>query len=219
MSRISGVIALSIGSALVGRPPAVRGACAGHRRATASRIAFTTAVHRVLEAVAVGRDDPGVIGRSQRRHRPVAIEARRAAAAPIRIAAASALPGSRPRSSGPAAGPLLDRGVEEELEVRVGQHDRPDVAAGHDDPAGRGAIRAAGRAARPAARARPRPRDGRIDRRAADLARCGRPRRRGRATGGPRASAASSTSSTSALSATGSSTSTPRCSASHVTAR
>ena len=36
---------------------------------------------------------------------------------------------------GPPPGPLLDRGVEEELQVGVGQDDRPDVAAGHDDPA------------------------------------------------------------------------------------
>ncbi len=46
-----------------------------------------------------------------------------------RTASASSPAGSRPRSSMRRAGPLLDRGVEEQLEVRVGQHDRADVAA------------------------------------------------------------------------------------------
>ena len=48
---------------------------------------------------------------------------------------ASALSASSPRSSRPAPGPLLDRRVEEDLQVGVRQDDRPDVAPGHDDPA------------------------------------------------------------------------------------
>ena len=49
---------------------------------------------------------------------------------------ASALSGSRLALLGSAPGPLLDRRVEEDLQVGVGQDDRPDVAPGHDDPAG-----------------------------------------------------------------------------------
>ena len=72
---------------------------------------------------------------------------------------------------GPAPGALLDRGVEVHLEVRVGQHDRADVAAGHHDPAvarerragGRGAPR--GRPGRPRPRTRPRRPPGRGHRR------------------------------------------------------
>ena len=41
---------------------------------------------------------------------------------------------------GPAASPLLDRRLEEDLEVRIGEHDGPDVAAGHHDPAARGEL-------------------------------------------------------------------------------
>ena len=41
-----------------------------------------------------------------------------------------------PALLGPPPGPLLDRRVEEELQVGVGQDHGPDVAAGHDDPAG-----------------------------------------------------------------------------------
>ena len=52
-----------------------------------------------------------------------------------RTASASSPVGSRPALLDPTRRPLLDRGVEEQLEVGVGQHDRPDVAAGHDDPA------------------------------------------------------------------------------------
>ena len=40
-----------------------------------------------------------------------------------------------PRSLGAPARPLLDRGVEEDLEVGVGQDDRADVATGHHDAA------------------------------------------------------------------------------------
>ena len=103
--------------------------------------------------------------------------------------------GSRPRSSVTPPGPLLDRGVEEELEVRVGQDDRPDVAPGHHDPACRCERLVAARAGRRGARGpqrRPRPRrrpPGRGRRR------CGRRRRRGPGAGGPFASGASSTSS------------------------
>ena len=37
--------------------------------------------------------------------------------------------------SRPAHRALLDRGIEVQLEVRIGQHDRADVTTGHDDPA------------------------------------------------------------------------------------
>ena len=52
-----------------------------------------------------------------------------------RIAAAAGPSGSRPRSSARRRARSVDRGVEIQLEVGVGQHDRPDVAAGHDDAA------------------------------------------------------------------------------------
>ena len=111
-------------------------------RASASRIAPTTAVDGLLERVAVGRDDP--------RRRP-----RSGAARPARVASRSIAPPQRLEDRrglravrvqaallGAAPGPLVDRRVEVDLEVGVGQHDRADVAAGHHDPA----VRARGRA-------------------------------------------------------------------------
>ena len=89
---------------------------------------------RLLERVAVGDDVDRVLGRPQRRDRPV----------PVEVVAAPELGEDEPRLGavgvepallGPAPGPLLDRRVEEDLQVGVGQDDRPDVAAGHDDPA------------------------------------------------------------------------------------
>ena len=73
-------------------------------------------------------------GRSGATARVESSRSRRRSAA--RIASAASARRVEAALLGPAAGPLLDRGVEEELQVRVGQDDRPDVAAGHDDPAG-----------------------------------------------------------------------------------
>ena len=54
-----------------------------------------------------------------------------------RISAAAVPSGAMAPLRRAPAGPLLHRRVEVELQVGVGQHDRADVAAGHDDPAGR----------------------------------------------------------------------------------
>ena len=69
------------------------------RRASASRIAFDDRLDRVLEAVAVGRDDPGVrspAGAARPRGSRSSSSRRRSAS---RIASASGPSGSRPRSS------------------------------------------------------------------------------------------------------------------------
>ena len=90
--------------------------------------------HRLLEGVPVGRDVDGVVGRDERGDRPVAVEV----VAPAQVGQDGrrlGRAGIEAALLGPSPGALLGRGVEEDLEVGVGQHDRPDVAPGHDDPA------------------------------------------------------------------------------------
>ena len=101
--------------------------------ASASRIASTTAStvsSNALPSVEMIRASGAG---PERRDGPVASRARRGAAARRGSPAASGARRVEAALLGPPAGPLLDRRVEEELEVRVGQHDGPDVAAGHDD--------------------------------------------------------------------------------------
>ena len=90
-----------------------------------------TVSSKVLPSVATwsasGAGRSGATGRS----RSSASRRRRSA----RIAAASSRSGSDAALLGPTPGPLLGRGVDEDLQVGVGQDDGPDVASGHDDPA------------------------------------------------------------------------------------
>ena len=116
----------------------VAGLLAAHERAraSASRIAPMTAStvsSKVLPSVEMIR--ASTAGRSGATARVESSSSRRRSAS--RIARASSLAGIQVTFFGPASGSLLDRGIQEELEVRVGQHDRADVATGHDDPAGR----------------------------------------------------------------------------------
>ena len=76
-----------------------------------------------------------VLGRAQGRHRPAAIQLVAPAELVEDVARLRAALVEAPLLC-PAPGALLDRGIEEDLEVGVRQDDRPDVPAGHDDPAG-----------------------------------------------------------------------------------
>ena len=99
-----------------------------------ARIASTTRPTVVVERVAVRPEVDGVRRRPQRRDRPGRIEL----VAPPQLGQdlrRLGPAGVEAALLGPPPGPLLGRGVEEQLEVGVGQHDGPDVAAGHDDPA------------------------------------------------------------------------------------
>ena len=127
----------------------------GHRRASTSRIALVTAStvsSKRLPSVTMIRASSPAAAAPPRRFRSSSSRRRRAA----RMSSASGPSGSRPRSSVRRRGPLLDRRVEEDLEVGVGQDDGPDVAAGHDDPAGPRPCPAGARAARSGAPGRPR---------------------------------------------------------------
>ena len=219
--EMSGVIELSIGS----RSWPGRRSCAGAarlgsaaRRASASRIALTTAStvsSKRLPSVEMIR--ASAAARSGATARVESSSSRRRSAS--RMAVGLGAVRVEPALLGPAAGPLLDRRLEEDLEVGVGQHDRPDVAAGHDDPAARRRARAGAPAARGAARGSPTRRRRRHRPPGCGRRRCGRRRRRGRATGGPASSGASSTSSTRPRIACGYEADTLRASASQVTAR
>src|SRR3954470_15612495 len=102
----------------------------------------------VLEAVAVRRDDPCVRGCSERRHRAGRWEG----VAPAQRLEDRLRIGTvwvEPALFGSTAGTLLCRGVEEDLEVGVGQDDRPDVAAGHHDPTRRSEVALALQEGRP----------------------------------------------------------------------
>ena len=70
---------------------------------------------------------------------------------------------------GPAAGTLLHGRLEEDLEVRIGEHHGPDVAAGHHDPAGRGELALPFQQGEAQFRDRGDRRDGGIDRRVVDI--------------------------------------------------
>ena len=181
--RMSGVIELSIGSGADGASACGASSPVGHRRASRVADRVDDRVHGVLEAVAVGRDDPRVGRGPERRHgrfRSSSSRRRRAVEDRLRPPGRPG-PGRAPRSGGrPAPRPTL----EEDLEVRVGQHDRPDVAAGHDDPAGRRRAPAAARAAPRAAPGPPRPRRRPRRPRVRGRRRCGRCRRRRRGTAG-----------------------------------
>ena len=133
--EISGVIELSIGagSSLMRWRRSLRlGRSAGLD--VADRV--DDRVDRVLEAVAVGRDDPCVRRGAERRDRTRRIEL---IAPAQRIEEARGVRAVRvePALLGPPPRPLLDRRLEEDLEIGVGQDDRADVAPGHHDPAGR----------------------------------------------------------------------------------
>ena len=89
---------------------------------------------RLRERVPVGDHVAGILGRTKRRHRPPAIElvaSPQRVEDPLRIRTV----GRQAPLPDPPAGPLLDRGVEEDLEVGIGQDDGADVATGDDDPA------------------------------------------------------------------------------------
>ena len=108
----------------------------------------------LLERVAVGRDDPGVRRRCAAARPRGSRRGGRAGAGPRGSPAPPGRPGRAraPRSGAGRAPRPRRRG---KLEVGVGQHDRADVAAGHDDPAARrpGRAGAASRAARTSATA------------------------------------------------------------------
>ena len=190
------------------------------RRASASRIAPTTAATVVLERVAVGRDDPRVVGDAQRRDGSRSRRGRRAAGAPRGSPALRSPAGRAPRSSARRRARSSSETSRYSFEVRVRQHDGADVATGHDDATGRGRRRAGARAAR---RARHRPRT-----RPTTAASTAGPRspvgdvdahRRGRATGDRSHPARARPAPTSSTRPAASSTDVPRASASHVTAR
>ena len=126
------IAAISGGESLR-RPASTATAVASCRRAApASRIAFDDRGDRVLEPVAVGEMIRASGGRPERRDvRLRSSSSRRRSSS--RISRASGPSGPEAALLGPPPGPLLDRRVEEDLEVGVGQDDRPDVAAGHDD--------------------------------------------------------------------------------------
>ena len=94
-------------------------------------------VDRSLEGVAVGLDDHGVVGGAQGRDRPVAIEV---VADPELLADGLGLVAGRIQAAlvDPPHRALLDGGIEEQLEIGIGQHHRPDVAARDHDPAALG---------------------------------------------------------------------------------
>ena len=141
--EMSGVIELSIGPGpLTGAAVspaacrAVRGELSGSPRLPRRRDGAHDGVDGVLESIAVGGDDPGVGGRTERRDRPGGIEL--VATAQGRQDLARLVAGlMQAPLLGTPAGPLLERGVEEDLEVGIRQDHGPDVAAGHDDSAGR----------------------------------------------------------------------------------
>ncbi len=107
-----------------------------HARASASLIAPDDGVDGLLEGVPVGRDDAG-IGRDPER----GYGSRRIELVPpaqgLQDRSRLVARGIQASLCRPSLGALLDRRVEVDLEVRIGQHDRADVAPGHDDPAGR----------------------------------------------------------------------------------
>ena len=133
IADIHGAISSPIG--VVGRSSLV--AHRRRRRRVESRLGIADGPDHgrdgLLERVAVRRDDPRVRGDPQRGHRSRAIEP---VAPAQRLEDRQALGrAGRGRAPRPAPGPLLDRRVEVELQVGVGQDDRADVAAGHDDAA------------------------------------------------------------------------------------
>ena len=106
----------------------------GAPRASASRIApatMATVSSKSLPSVVMIR--ASAAARSGATARLVSSSSRRRSAS--RIALGLRAVRIEAALLGPAPRALLDRGVEVQLEVRVGQHDRADVAAGHDDPA------------------------------------------------------------------------------------
>ena len=125
-------------------------------------------VDGVLESVAVGRDDPGVRRGPQRRDGPRGVQL---VAPPESVEDALRLRAVRVEAAllGPAAGPLLDRRLEEDLEVGIGQHDGPDVAAGHHDAAARGELALPLEQREAQLRDRRDRRDGGVDRRVVDI--------------------------------------------------
>ena len=154
------------------------------RRAAASRMALTTAStvsSNRLPSVEMIRASAAARSGATARVESSASRRRRAS----RMASASGPVGVEAAFLRAPPGTLLGRRVEEDLEVGVGQHDRADVAAGHDDPAGGREVALA------LEERRPQLRDGRdgghrgIDHGSADVRRCGRRRRRGRGPGGP----------------------------------
>ena len=119
---------------LVGHVPARLGVGSAARRASASRMAFTTAstvsskrfpsVEMIRASVAGRRGATARVESSSSRRRSASRMAAGLGARRIELA-----------FLGPPPRALLDRGLEIDLEVGVGQDDRPDVAPGHDDPA------------------------------------------------------------------------------------
>src|SRR4051812_26707275 len=140
--RRSAVIALELrpssGARLGGRPvsPGRRGVSRSRRAARCGVDRSDHEVHRLAERVAVGADVDGIGGRSQWRDRTVAILVVACAQLLTDLAGVVAV-GVKASLRDPAIRALVDRGVEEHLEVRVGEHDGADIPAGEHDPARR----------------------------------------------------------------------------------
>ena len=182
---MSGVIELSIGSRRIGwrgrrgirgrvigrghrDEPVAASPSASARRASASRIALTTAStvsSKRLPSVSMIRASSAA--RSGATARLVSSSSRRRSAA--RISSASGPSGSRPRSSVRRRARSSTEACEEELEVGVGQDDRADVAAGHDDAARRREVALALQEGGPHAPDRRDRRDRGVDGRTADI--------------------------------------------------
>ena len=166
--EINGVIELSIGGRVVAHALAPLGSVSAARRASLSRIALTTAStvsSKRLPSVEMMR--ASVAARSGATARVESSSSRRRSASRMRVR----LGAVRVEAAllGPPAGPLLDRRLEEDLEVRIGQHDGPDVAAGHHDPAARGELALTLEQGEAQLRDRGDRRDRRIDRRLVDV--------------------------------------------------
>src|SRR3954447_17227197 len=88
----------------------------------------------LLERVALGPDEGRVVRNAQRRGLARAVDAVAAAQIVLYLCHCARVIGHASLLC-PAPRALLDRHVEVELEVRVREHDRADIASGHDDPA------------------------------------------------------------------------------------
>ena len=217
---ISGVIELSSSARRAARAAPVRsGRPTGHG---APRVAdrVDDGGDGVLEAVAVGRDDPGVRGRAGAARPAGCCPARRAGAAPTRIASASAPSGSRPRSSVRRRARSSTEASRKSLRSASGSTTVPMSRPAMTIAAVAARSRAGARAAPRAPRGPRRPPTPPRRRRGRGPRRCGRRRRPGPARAGRRASGDERRPRRRARRrSTGSSTATPRSSASHVTAR
>ena len=180
---MSGVIELSMGAAssVMRRRRSARGSVGPARLGVADRV--DDGVDRVLEPVAVGRDDPRVGGgRSGATARVESSSSRRRSAS--RIATASGPSGSRPRSSVRRRARSSTDASRKILRSASGRTTVPMSRPGHDDAAAVGQRALALEERGPQLRDRPTWRTRRRRPPGRGHPRCGRRRRRGRATGG-----------------------------------